>query len=148
MEERRAKTMLTPEQCLLSASEYNSTQRNDKELKITTCMCSWGKLWITRYKKAKTQPPLLRSQEQDTGRDPCTQLPQGKGVAADHLSCPSSGPTHQVPPRSPHSREQLAPLTEWASELLLVFDPLCLVWISHLASYQFLLIEESKNQGL
>lgn len=44
MEERLAKTMLTSEQYLLSASEYNSTQRNYKELKITTCMCSWGKL--------------------------------------------------------------------------------------------------------
>ena len=136
MEERRAKTMLTPEQCLLSASEYSSTQRNDKELKITTCMCSWGKLWITSYKKAKTQPPLLRGQEQDTGHDPCTQLHQGKGVAADHLSCPSSGPTPQVSPRSPHLREQLAPLKEQASELLTCFRSLvpCLNFSSGLLS--------------
>ena len=30
-------------------------------------MCSWGKLWTTRYKKTKkkkTQLPLLKSQEQ------------------------------------------------------------------------------------
>ena len=34
-------------------SSSNTIQRNSKGLKITACMCNWGKLWTRRYKKTK-----------------------------------------------------------------------------------------------
>ena len=36
-----------------NVSSSNTIQRNYKELKITVCPCSWGKLWTTCYKKTK-----------------------------------------------------------------------------------------------
>ena len=71
-------------------SSSNKIRRHSKGLKITSCMCNWGKLWATRYKKTeKTQLPLLKSWEQNLGtaRASCTQHHQ-RGV--NHLSHPPS----------------------------------------------------------
>ena len=83
----------------------NRIQRNYKELKITACMCSWGKL-LTRYKKTRTQPLFLMSQEQKqgTGHDSCTQRHQGVGRPPK----PPSSLTRNQPQPSPSSRDQLA----------------------------------------
>ena len=40
------------DKCLL-LTFFDKAQRNDKELKITAHMLSWGKLWTTRYKRSK-----------------------------------------------------------------------------------------------
>ena len=60
-------------------SSGNKIQRNYKRLKITACMRSWGKLWITRYEK--TKKPTATSKEsgakQGTAPVPCTQHHQG-----------------------------------------------------------------------
>ena len=40
------------DKCLL-LTFFDKTQRNDKELKITAHILSWGKLWTTRYKRSK-----------------------------------------------------------------------------------------------
>ena len=37
-------------------------EQQNKGLKITVCICSWGKFWTTRYKE--TKKPLLKNQEQ------------------------------------------------------------------------------------
>ena len=51
-------------------------------LKITACMCSWGKFWTQKETKdQKTQLPLLKSLEQKQGTEhaPCTQHHQRGG---------------------------------------------------------------------
>ena len=44
-----------------NVSLSNKLQRDYMGLKITECMCSWGKLWATRYKK--TEKPTATSKE-------------------------------------------------------------------------------------
>ena len=45
-------TVLVPRQ-EFPPSSSNKIQRNYKGLKITVCICSWGKLWTIKYNKAK-----------------------------------------------------------------------------------------------
>ena len=44
-----------------NVSSSNKIEGNYEQLKITTCMCSWGKLWTRHKKTQKTQLPLLKS---------------------------------------------------------------------------------------
>ena len=79
----------------------NKIQRNYKGLKITTCVCSWGKLWTTRYKKPNTQLSLLKSREQKEGTahaSPPTTPPKGWASHLRHLSGPISGPAPTLTP--------------------------------------------------
>lgn len=56
------RTLCCPACTWTNVSLSNKTQRNSKGLKIIECMCSWGTLCTTRYKKTnKTQSPLLQS---------------------------------------------------------------------------------------
>ena len=86
----------------------NKTQRNHKGLKTTVCMCTWGKLWTTRYKKTKN--PTATSEEPGAkagpANAPCTQhhLRGGRTTSAS----PPARPLH-APLPSPRVRKQLAP---------------------------------------
>ena len=51
-------------------------QRDDRGLKVTVCVSSWGNYGRQDTKTAKTQLPL---QKQRPVRDPCTQHHQGGG---------------------------------------------------------------------
>ena len=87
-------------QCLhLDISSSNKIQRNYKRLKITACVGRWLKLWTKRYKKAKTQLPLLRFQEQKQGamHDACTEHHKGGGQTTQT----PSGPHRSTPPLTP-----------------------------------------------
>ena len=91
-------------------SSSNKIQRNYRGLKITACMCSWGKFWTKR--PPKTQPPLLRGweqkpcqeQKQGTAHAPCTQHHPWGGQSTS-ATLPA-GPRDTSPP-SPHIRNQL-----------------------------------------
>ena len=87
-------------QCLhLDISSSNKIQRNYKRLKITACVSRWLKLWTKRYKKAKTQLPLLRFREQKQGamHDACTEHHKGGGQTTQT----PSGPHRSTPPLTP-----------------------------------------------
>ena len=116
-------------QCSHLDSSSNRIQRNYKGLKITACMCSWGKLW-TRYKKAKTQLPPLEEPGAKAGYCACALL-------TVPLSHPSGWLT-DLPPTLIPFKEPARPC--WASKqgnLLLVFTPsrYSLAWISCLVSF-------------
>ena len=87
-------------QCLhLDISSSNKIQRNYKGLKITACVSRWLKPWTKRYKKAKTQLPLLRFLEQKQGamHDACTEHHKGGGQTTQS----PSGPHRSTPPLTP-----------------------------------------------
>ena len=87
-------------------------------------MHSWGQLW-TRYKKTKTQLPLLRYWEQKQGPvlNPCTQPYRGW---ADYLSHPPAPPLDLRPTLTPFKGPAPHPPTpSKKGNLLLVFSPSC-----------------------
>ena len=101
-------------------------------------MHTQDKLW-TRYKKAKTQLPLLRCQEQKQGpaHDPCTQHHQG-GEQTTTQATPPAWPMNPPLP-SPYLKDQLAvPSGSEQGKLLLVFTPSCCSWSPNKAFPQFL----------
>lgn len=85
-------------------------QRNYMQLKITVCMCNWGKFWTKKIQKDKkqtnqtrtTQLPFLRSWEQACKRVLCLLpgLSTTKGWAsyASHPSGPTPGHTPSLTP--------------------------------------------------
>lgn len=86
-------------------------QRNNKGLKPTSHMHSWGKSWTIRYKKATNQLLVLSWEEkQGTTHDLCTQHHHRRW--ADHLTSTSAQLTNR-PPSSPtffEPRESRAPV--------------------------------------
>ena len=109
-----------------NVSSSYKIQRNYKGLKITVCMCSWGKLCTTRYKKTNCHFWGARNKSRGSGAKaghcacPLHSAPP-KGWA-DHLSHPSGWTPGPTP-----IRNQLAP-PQGVSEqgkLLLVLPPLC-----------------------
>ena len=84
-----------------NVSSSNKIQRNYKGLKITVCMCSWGRLWTKRYKETKSTTATSEEPGAKAGSYACplhTTPPKGW---ADHLSHPSSltpGPTPTLTP--------------------------------------------------
>ena len=120
----------------LLANVFSSN--TNKRLKITSCMCSWGKLWTLRYKKTTNQLLLPRCWEQQQWsptHDSCTRHYQ-EGVQT----------TKAVPPAIPtcpnltslHLRN--SPVSSGNPQGSLTF-----AWISLLASYQYLWIKESSG---
>ena len=55
---------------LLHCLHLHRIQRNSKGLKITVCMCTWGKLGTTRYKK--DQNPTATSEDLRAKAGYCT----------------------------------------------------------------------------
>ena len=99
-------------QCLHLDSKI---QRDYTGLKITVCMCSWGKLWTKRYKKTKEPNWYFwrvgrRNRVLGAKAGYCACLlhstPPKRWV--DHLSHPSSRPLNTSLP-SPYIRNQLSP---------------------------------------
>ena len=84
------------------SSLSHKIQRNYKGLKITECMCSWGKLRTTRYEK--TKKPTATSEDPGAkagwakarycARPLHTTPPKGW---ANHLSCPSNSTPAPAP---------------------------------------------------
>ena len=108
----------------LDISLSNRIRRNYKGLKITVCMSSWGKLWTTKYKKAQTQLPLMRCQEQKQGTHAWslhTAPPRGWG---DHLSH-TSGSHRPTPILTPFKEPGLSTSGSEQGNLLPVLAPLC-----------------------
>jgi len=95
---------LQPDKRLLE----RQVQRNSKELKTNTCVCSWGRFW-TRYKRPKS--PAAPSEEQGakagTTCDLCTRHHRRGGQTTSVT--PLAQPTNPPLPSS-HLRNQLAPL--------------------------------------
>ena len=89
-------------------SSSNRIQRNYKGLKITAGMCSRGKSWTTRYKKAKPNCHFWGARSKS--RTLCT-IPAHSITRrwVDHLSRPSSL-THQSTPTLPPFKEPAHPL--------------------------------------
>ena len=108
-----------------NVSLSNRMQRNYKGLKITACVCSWGNLWTTKYKKTKNPTATSKVLGSKAGYCPWSLHIAPPGGWADHLSHPSSlnhGPTPTLTP----FKGPACPLS--ASEqgnLLRVFIPLC-----------------------
>ena len=102
-------------------------------LKITVCICSWGKLWTTRYKETKkTQPPLLKSRENKQGvgsKGRVLRMPPALNTtkAVGHPPKPALQPNPgHTPTLTPYKEPAWSP---WEvskhGNLLLVFAPLC-----------------------
>jgi len=70
----------------INVSSSDKIHRSYKGLKLIANMRSWGKLWTIIYRKAKTQLPFLRCQEQGLHMAPVYSITKGW---ADHLSHPS-----------------------------------------------------------
>ena len=140
-----------------NVSSSNTIQRNYKELKITVCPCSWGKLWTTCYKKTKKtsaatseEPgakPGCHEQKQDTTHVPALTTTKGVANRLSHLPAWSLGHT---PTFTPY-KEPTHPSAHSGSKqgnLLFIFAPSCCSRgpskgsSEFLASYQFLLIGE------
>ena len=135
----------------LESPGATDTEKLFNRLKITACTHSWlhYEQWDT--KRPKTQLPLL-SKSRELFLIPAQNTLEGADNAS-YSSCLTSGPAHIL---LPHLRDHSSPSPRSGSGqgyLLLFFTPLCsnmspsLVWIFHWASYQFLLIKESKNAG-
>ena len=107
----------------------NKIQKNYKGLKITACMCSWGKLWTTRYQKdkQKTNCHFWKAGSKNTVSEAkagyCTCLlhwtpPKGW---ANHLSHPSSPTLGPAPTLTPRKEPAHHPLGEQARESVTCF---------------------------
>ena len=131
--------VLAPGQKSPWATKYKGTIRNPK---ITVYMSSWGKLWITRYKKInKTQLSLPKSQEQKQGM--CTLHvipPREYADLLSHTFCPTLGSNPTLTPNKgpalpspPH-----APTREQTVETVLVFPPSCCIMSPSIALLEFL----------
>ena len=84
-----------------STSSINKIQRNYEGLKIPACLCRWGKLWTTGYKKTKSATATFEElgaktgcQEQKRGTvdGPCLSTTEGVGRPQIHASSQATGP--------------------------------------------------------
>lgn len=106
----------------INVSLSNRIQKNYKELKTTVYLCSWGKLWTTRYKKTKNLAASSAVWEQKHGvvYDPCTQYHSGWARHLSHLS--GRGSTLAL---TPFKGQDCSPTQSKQGNLLLVFAPSC-----------------------
>ena len=90
-------------------------------LKTSACICRWGKLWMTKYKKTKTPTANSEGQKQGTANDSCTHTCKGW---ANHLSYPLS-PSHWSGPALTSFKAPAYPPSEnKQGHLFHVFPPL------------------------
>ena len=118
-------------------SSSNKIQRHYKALKIIACMCSWGKLWKTRYKKTKN--PTATSEvlwaKARSCHDLCTQH-HPEGGQTTQATLPARPLALPLP--SPHLMDQLAlPRGTSADTCYLFSVPKAVAWVPVKPSLDF-----------
>ena len=114
-----------------NVSLSNKIQRNHKGLKITACMCSWGKFWTARYKETKKpnchfwrargksrvlHTPPVHNTTDGVGKTP--KPPSGPTPGHTPTLTPCKEPTCPPPPPPPQGPSK-------QENLLFVLTPLC-----------------------
>ena len=95
------------DRCLLEQhNDRKKKKKNYKGLKVTACMCSWGKLWTTKHKKTKSSTANF-------------EKPGAKIVHCECIlhSAPPKGAKHlnDLSSLSPESASGLTPIRSWLS---------------------------------
>ena len=80
-----------------STSSINKIQRNYEGLKIPACLCPWGKLWTTGYKKTKSATATFEELGAKAGYYACPLHMMPPKGCANHLSHPSRLPSGLAP---------------------------------------------------
>ena len=124
-----------------NVSLSNKIQKNYKGLKITACICSWGKLWTTRHKKTlnpsatserlrtKTEGAVVGSKSRVLHIPPAPNTTKRVGRPFKPLSSPTPGHTPYPHPiegtRMPRLGEGARePVTYFRFPLLLAGAPI------------------------
>ena len=117
-----------------NVSLSNKMQRNYMGLKITACLCSWGKFWAKRYKKDQKNKPFTseelgakigcQEQNQVLSTPPAPYTTKGWANHWSHPCSPTRGHTLTFTPY----KEEVCPLPWEAHKqgnLLLALAPCC-----------------------
>ena len=112
-----------------NVSWSNRIQRNYKGLKITACMCSWGKLW-RRYKKTKNPTATSEVSRAKAGCCAWSLHPAPPREWADDPSLLSSPTQGSTPTLTPFKGPAHPPLRQQARGAVTCFHPPVLQWES------------------
>ena len=99
-----------------NVSWSNKIQINYKGLKITVCMCSWGKLWTKYKKRPKSPTAALEEPGAKAGHCACPLHTAPPKAWADHLSHPSGPTPGHTPTLTPYKKQACPLLSEQASK--------------------------------